>query len=233
MKNIHIIPTDKPTRIFKSEIKPFLHLYTYDARYFLTGQNIYITSDEKFIRDEYVTDGIEVIQASPKLVDAQGLVNRRGWKKIVLTTDSDLIKDGIQEISDGVIEWLVKNPSCEEVEIGKTNKLIDNYAEKEEDKWEVRYYIYIPKEIPKQDINTCKNFDRETGCDLVDCLCENQEILSEAKKRAKQETLEDIELEEVIGSRHCQFSVVENKLAIIYRNQLKILQAIKMLNNER
>ena len=45
------------------------------------------------------------------------------------------------------------------------------------------------------------------------------------------EKIEDIELEEVIGNRHCQFSVVENKLAIIYRNQLKILQAIKMLNN--
>ena len=45
------------------------------------------------------------------------------------------------------------------------------------------------------------------------------------------EKIEDIELEEVRGSTHCQFSVVENKLAIIYRNQLKILQAIKMLNN--
>ena len=45
------------------------------------------------------------------------------------------------------------------------------------------------------------------------------------------EKIEDIELEEVRGSTHCQFSVVENKLAIIYRNQLKILQAIKMLND--
>ena len=45
------------------------------------------------------------------------------------------------------------------------------------------------------------------------------------------EKIEDIELEEVRGSTHCQFSVVEIKLAIIYRNQLKILQAIKMLNN--
>jgi hypothetical protein len=45
------------------------------------------------------------------------------------------------------------------------------------------------------------------------------------------EKIEDIELEEVRGSIHCQFSVVENKLAIIYRNQLKILQAIKMLND--
>jgi len=45
------------------------------------------------------------------------------------------------------------------------------------------------------------------------------------------EKIEDIELEEVRGSTHCQFSVIENKLAIIYRNQLKILQAIKMLNN--
>lgn len=238
MKNIFLIPTDKESRLWrdldsnKLRFDNLSHSNSNECTK-CSHEYVYITSDEKFIKDEYITDGLEVIKASPKLVDAQGLVNRRDWKKIVLTNDLELIKDGVQEISEKFFEWLVLNPYCKEVKIAKTNKLIDNYAEKEEDKWEVKYYIYIPKEIPKQDINTCKNFDRETGCDLVDCLCENQKILSEAKKRAKQKTLEDIELEEVRGSRHCQFSVVENKLAIIYRNQLKILQAIKMLNNER
>jgi hypothetical protein len=37
----------------------------------------------------------------------------------------------------------------------------------------------------------------------------------------KQETLE-----EVLGSSMCQFSVIENKLAILYRNQVKIYEAI-------
>jgi hypothetical protein len=47
------------------------------------------------------------------------------------------------------------------------------------------------------------------------------------------ETLEDIELEPLYGSSHCQFSVIENQLAILYRNQEKILTAIKLLNNEK
>jgi hypothetical protein len=32
-------------------------------------------------------------------------------------------------------------------------------------------------------------------------------------------------LEEVLGSSMCQFSVIENKLAILYRNQVKIYDA--------
>ena len=35
-----------------------------------------------------------------------------------------------------------------------------------------------------QDINICKNFDRETGCELIDCPCENEMILSDAKEKA-------------------------------------------------
>ena len=33
-------------------------------------------------------------------------------------------------------------------------------------------------------------------------------------------------LEEVLGSSMCQFSVIENKLAILYRNQVKIYDAV-------
>ena len=46
------------------------------------------------------------------------------------------------------------------------------------------------------------------------------------------ETIDSIKLEEVLGSSHCRYSVIENKLAILYRNQEKILSAIKILNND-
>jgi len=113
MKNIHILPTEKLTNLYIFESK----LEFSKSPQLVNCRNIYITNDEKFIRDEYVTDGIEVIKATPKLVDAQGLVNRRSWKKIILTTDQDLIKDGVQAIDDKFLEWFVKNPSCESVEI--------------------------------------------------------------------------------------------------------------------
>ena len=41
-----------------------------------------------------------------------------GSKKIILTTDQDLIKDGVQAIEDEFLQWFVKNPSCEWVEVG-------------------------------------------------------------------------------------------------------------------
>jgi hypothetical protein len=44
------------------------------------------------------------------------------------------------------------------------------------------------------------------------------------------EEINEIELEQVKGSTYCQFSVIENDLARIYRNQEKILQAIKLLS---
>jgi tyrosine-protein phosphatase YwqE len=47
------------------------------------------------------------------------------------------------------------------------------------------------------------------------------------------ETIDSIKLEEVLGSKHCLYSVIENKLATLYRNQEKILSAIKILNNGR
>jgi len=38
-------------------------------------------------------------------------------KLIVMTTDPLLIKDGVQEIDDDFLEWFVKNPSCEYVDL--------------------------------------------------------------------------------------------------------------------
>ena len=143
MKNIHVLPTDKPSRLYLhsyNELQIRSNIIRTSEDYLGSNQNIYITSDEKFVRDEYVTDGIEVIKANPKLVNAQSLVDRRDWKKIILTTDQDLIKDGVQSIDDEFLEWFVKNPSCEEVEVEKGCVLYD-----------FKYKIIIPKEEPKQE----------------------------------------------------------------------------------
>jgi hypothetical protein len=40
-----------------------------------------------------------------------------GYKEILLSTDELLIKDGVQAIDDEFLEWFVKNPSCEKVEV--------------------------------------------------------------------------------------------------------------------
>lgn len=53
-------------------------------------QNIYILSDEEIKDNDYITDGIKVIRAIPKIINSQGLVNKRNWKKIIATTDTSL-----------------------------------------------------------------------------------------------------------------------------------------------
>jgi hypothetical protein len=137
MKNIHVLPTDKPSRLiinwendlcYKS--KPYLMEGT---------QNIYITSDEEIKEGDWVYH-----YASHKMFkyDGHGLCVE--VEKIILTTDQDLIKDGVQAIDDDFLEWFVKNPGCEEVEVFKDERL--------EEEQDFHFYeIIIPKEEPKQE----------------------------------------------------------------------------------
>jgi len=148
MKNIHVLATEKPSSLFKIagtlifDINGVKYTERYKQLHKYTNQNISITSDEEIKEGDYGLIGNEVMsyhQMHKKWGMPQG-------KKIILTTDQDLIKDGVQVIDDEFLDWFVKNPSCERVEVVKTNKLIDNYADKDEDKWEVKYHIYLPKE---------------------------------------------------------------------------------------
>jgi len=215
MKNIFLIPTENPSRLYKGDngLLAFglMKTSTQSINDYFTNQNIYITSDEKFVRDEYITDGIEVIKASPKLVNAQGLVDRRNWKKIIITNDLELIKYGVQSVDDEFLRWFVNNPSCDLVLVRDKPKVkavakglgIKNFNN--------GYKIIIPKQEQKQHLIDMMESDEELGL--------------------YGETIDSIKLEEVLGSSYCRYSVIENKLAILYRNQEKILEAIKMLNN--
>ena len=183
MKNIHVLPTDKPSKLRVHECgQLFLSI---NFIYEINDENkkhIYITSDEKFARDEYVTDGIEVMKATSKLVDAQGLVDRRDWKKIILTTDQELIKDGVQAIDDEFLEWFVKNPSCEEVEFLYEPK---NFLDIKQG-WE---YLIISK-IIKEEPNKTHYLDEAPNIDK-DALLKMWNAAM-PKLEPKQETLEEV-----------------------------------------
>ena len=88
-----------------------------------------------------------------------------------MTTDQDLIKDGVQAIGDEFLEWFVKNPSCEEVEI-------ESWQTKGE--WDLDYKIIIPKEEPKQIKCYCGH--------TIMCDCSP---LDENKQQTLEETLEE------------------------------------------
>jgi hypothetical protein len=174
MRNIHVLPTDKPSR---------LHL-AYDKDYYLSVEhfiqsdtknyksfNIYITSEEDINeRDGCLLDnnvglstGFQILKCLEADVengeylfqDKDGKFTTGRCKKIILTTDTDLIADGVQAIDDEFLQWFVKNPSCEEVEVESNYRVKSGtIQEHNEGKAGYEYYDYkiiIPKEKPKQE----------------------------------------------------------------------------------
>jgi hypothetical protein len=153
MKNIHVLPTDKPSRLWINNLlQGKLELSKEVLIGSNTAQNIYITSNEE-IKDRncWVTNGEDIF----KPLDDYSLEYANNyWEKIILTTDPTLIANGVQAIDDEFLEWFVNNPSCKFVE---TERLEDGqYFDYLEDNSVIEgiyenYKIIIPKEKPKQE----------------------------------------------------------------------------------
>jgi hypothetical protein len=146
MRNIYILPTENSSRLSYNK-DGVLELHRLQWR--KGTQNIYITSDEKPKQGEWSLYQNKIHKCIEDIVGDE-------FKKIILTTDVDLIKDGVQAIDDEFLEWFVKNPSCESVGV-----VVENYKE---DEWvdddfggEIyvfeyeRYKIIIQKEEHKQE----------------------------------------------------------------------------------
>jgi len=113
MKNIHVLPTDKPSRLFVDIDDNKLKITQPLSGEYMMNQNIYITSDEEIKEGDWIFNE----ELEPSVLKCSGKGSLRGWNKIILTTDIDLIKDGVQAIDDKFLEWFVKNASCEFVKI--------------------------------------------------------------------------------------------------------------------
>ena len=145
MKNLHLLPTEKPSRlIIQNGNRLILGILDYSI--IENRQHIYITSDEEITGFE---NNIWVIKGDRIFLwqNTMALVSNNKPKIIILTTDQDLINDGVQSIDDEFLGWFVKNPSCEEVKIKRDFadegiKGITYYG---------KYFLIIPKEEPKQE----------------------------------------------------------------------------------
>jgi hypothetical protein len=178
MKNLHVLQTDKPSRLhlWTDENGTRLELCELEYSHTRNTQNIYITNDEEIKDKMWVWDKINnritfIISTRKDSYNKNVNLNET-YSKIILTDNKDLIKDGVQAIDDEFLEWFVKNPSCESVETklvefevdmglgdscieyGSYYKIIipkedfDDYHYKET--FESRQY-YVPKEVPKQE----------------------------------------------------------------------------------
>lgn len=121
MKNLHLIPTDKPSRLHEYDLLSPLGLSKEPLQWRL-GRNIYITSVEEIKEGDWIYNEYQKTIYKFCIGSGIGLC-----KKIILTTDQDLIKDGVQAIDDDFLEWFVKNPSCEEVEVKKFYGFAEDY----------------------------------------------------------------------------------------------------------
>jgi hypothetical protein len=157
MKNIHVLPTDN--------YSPLVHSTNKYGGYFKSEhyspmkemgdsyQNIYITSDEE-IRDvrphkgKWHLEGGNILNKFPNY-----LTDLSECKLIILTTDPDLIKDGVQAIDDEFLEWFVKSPSRENVKVELIEEIPSGFTfgmfGNDEPPTELVYKIIIPKEEPK------------------------------------------------------------------------------------
>jgi hypothetical protein len=119
MKNLHLLPTDKPSRLHYYSVLNFG--VSKENLNWKQGRHIYITSDEEIKEGDWFFNGEHILQCSDVtdiIIDTEGQWSTiEDCKKIILTTDPDLIKDGVQSINDEFLEWFVNNPTCNSVEV--------------------------------------------------------------------------------------------------------------------
>lgn len=98
-RNLWVISTDKPSRLhFDSQL--FISPRYQDSKTInsiVKGRNIYITSNEIISPSEWCIDKGGIVHKFVKFM------NYNHYKKIILTTDQDLIADGIEQISEDVL----------------------------------------------------------------------------------------------------------------------------------
>jgi hypothetical protein len=176
MKNIHVLPTENSSRLSYNK-DGVLELHRLQWR--KNTQNIYITSDEEIKNGDFAYDstsktivkfdfikdrgdkvliaGVHSINLDDNYTDLLS-----NFKKIILTTDQDFIKDGVQAIDDEFLEWFIDkaNDSGKPIDIVEVEEVYFNGSsyydtnqlselEKKLYSYLKEYKIIIPKEEPK------------------------------------------------------------------------------------
>jgi hypothetical protein len=160
------------------------------------NKHIHIISDEEIKAGDFYIDELNQFKW-------RAFKNNAGFykdcKKIILTTDQNLIADGVQAIDNEFLQWFSENPSCEEVEVEE-----EDYSQKCRECGEIvkrgyscrkgcfmksgnfictdkyiRYKIIIPKEEPK---DVVLGYKTSLDAQMLDSNIK-QETLEEAAER--------------------------------------------------
>lgn len=206
MKNLYRLPTDKPSRLIFQGTELVLSKYMEVNEGFTEfNQHIYITSDEeiKDVRPYVGNWHLEKGNVLNKFPDY--LTDLSECKLVILTTDPDLIKDGVQTIDDEFLQWYVKNPTCEMVKI---------------------------KEVSVYKSTTYDQPDRFVGIDYKATIPNNTLVTKTSMIQLRDELLEELQSlkeasqtnEQIRGYREALIKVANNidaKMLAIEKKQIK------------
>lgn len=208
MKKIFIFQTNQPSRLVKiyndadrEDLTVKLDIQVNDD--FKGYTYIYITSNEKEQKGDWT---IIVNEKSIKL--AKGFFWDFGvlYYRIILKTDQTLIADGIKNIDNDLLEWFLKNPTCEELEVEKGYLGMAGFIKSNEliSKDKLIYKITIPQEEPKQDwyCPKCKSYvsPESVTFEEIHQVCNTSVITDEPKQDLDVKELnriDDLEIEEM------------------------------------
>lgn len=206
-KNIHVLTTPNPSRLlYNYTLKSFCIQKEKDGMYFNDGKvsgadfwsiekannngfryvNIYITNDEEIKGNDYYLDVTLNIVMKGVFFEAS---DKKG-KKIILTNDPKLIKEGVQSIPEDFLQWFVKNSSCEFVEVKKAGFIDGNTGEK----YNLYPIIVIPNEIDILDLGQITSKEEPDWSDL-----ENSGLDKPLK------LIREINIEETVGKKVVEY----------------------------
>jgi hypothetical protein len=198
MKNVHLLPTDKLIKSAGDLVKDkygSIHIFTKNdgKEYGKTTikLNIYITSDEEIKEEDWIYGLFNggVILRSKYNIPKHTQDYLEFGLKIILTTDPDLIADGVQAIDDEFLEWFVRNPSCEEVKVEEVYPLTCCIQKEGKTKMNsgcmernrcMNYKIIIPQEEPKDVVLGYKTSLDAQMLDKIELEEPKQKTLEEA-----------------------------------------------------
>jgi len=207
------------------------HMSVTDAS--VRPHNIYITSNEEIKEGDwcYQTELPNLLERC-KGKEENWMINR-GFKKIILTTDQDLIKDGVQAIDDEFLEWFVKNSSCEEVEViyGLYNpmgrKVSSEKVSENHSQCIWKHKIIIPKEEPKQHLTDIMKQDEELGLyEQTKCYCGHTTTCDCVPEEPKQENINALDFE--VNALKREIKVLKHQQERSYSEE-KVLPLLEML----
>lgn len=119
-----MLPTDNPSKIGyhfdiikngRIDYSPNFGIVEFNKKFNFqhNPQDIYITTHVQLDIGDYYLDKDNMLYKHKFKKHVIG-------NKIILTTNKNLIKKGIQAIDDTFLEWFVENPNCEEIKINKS-----------------------------------------------------------------------------------------------------------------